>query len=281
MLKEQLNEKLNESELSQRLEQAEELEPKAKKLKLAESNESTAFDDLISDLKWDPKWDQLETSGALRPFLNEYRQYISEQAAICIQQSFRKYLLLIKKTSIRSDLEASGNPDRCSEEYSQNWSDTGVKECERRLANECNPDEKCGANCIHGSFCVRACSEELDPNWESNCNTDCTSSCLHGHCPASIGCCSTNSLNEPADCSKDSPSDCCSTSTCSPRCGRLTEGSFKSKKNELLNCSMDIDMCPTKDEHSFQLDESDELKGKRCSAASASLSCMEKLSAKR
>lgn len=258
-------------------------EPKPKKSKSTEGNEE--FDDLIRHLKWS----QPEASGPLKPLLNDYRRYVCEQAAICIQQSFRKYLLLARRTaSIPREAFGEMVEDRGGEE---NLSDSWSKEqrCDVRLANGCDTAEKCRMNRIHLN--VRAFSEESDPNCDacslncsSICTQGCTANCTHdGHCPAASlahSCySSTNSLDGLVDYSKDSLGDCCSTCSCSPRCGHLAEGSFKSKKNELLNCSMDIDMCATKDEHpSF---ESDELKGKRCSPSSASLSCMEKLSAKR
>ena len=252
--------------------QAEELKPKTKKLKSTEGNEefNEELDDLITNLNWS----QPEASAPLKPLLNEYRRYVCEQAAICIQQSFRKYLLPVRR-SIRPKAPGETLEDRCGEENcSDSWSKARCAEC---LENDgCDPTEKCGMDCMHRSFGVRACSEESDPNCDGNCSPNCSPICARSHCPAHNCYSSTNSLDGLADYPKDSPGDCCS--TLSPHCGHLTEGSFKSKKNELLNCSMDIDMCATKDEHPF---ESDELKGKRCSPSSASLSCMEKLSAKR
>lgn len=52
-----------------------------------------------------------------------------------------------------------------------------------------------------------------------------------------------------------------------------TEGSFKRKRNEILDCSMDIERNDD-EQHPF-----DEMKGKR--SATSSLSCLETLSAKR
>lgn len=315
--RERLNEIEFKIELNQKLaaEPEKELEPKPKKSKVA-AKDCEEFDDLIIR-----ECNQFEASAEpLRTLLNEYhreyRRYICEQAAICIQQSFRKYLLLIKKTSIRSKKRsARGEPlaekcgpsagDRCAKDRSDNWPDGCAKEhtmehakewlADRRSANACDPDEKCKVGCIHRSLCNRACSDECDPNCDGNCNascntnndTNCHVNCIHDHCPVDVthSCCgsSTNSLDGTADGSKESPSDCCSVRSSSPhaRYGHPTEGSFKSKKNELLNCSMDIDMCATKDENPFESFESDEIKGKRCSPSSASLSCMGKLSAKR
>ena len=264
---------MREIELNQKLE-----EPKPKKPKPTESNEE--FADLI-------RWNQPEASDALRPLLNEYRRYVCERAAICIQQSFRKYLLLIGKASIRSGrrLEAFGEEDRCSADCSDNWPNEYT--ADRRSPNGRDPGEECKVHSMHRSFGVRAGSEALDSSLNPNCSgertPDCDPNYKHDH-RSDRTACSTDGLDEAADRSKDSPNDGCSASSCFPHCGRLAEGSFKSKKNELLNCSMDVvdlEMCPTKEEHPF-----DELKDKRCSASSASLdgerlSCMEKLSAKR
>lgn len=53
--------------------------------------------------KLDFKWNQLSTIE-LRPFIGKYQKFVCEQSVICIQQSFRKYLLLIKKASIQNQL---------------------------------------------------------------------------------------------------------------------------------------------------------------------------------
>lgn len=284
----------------------EELEPKTKRLKMAKDSES--FDDLIRDLDWN----QFEAdSEPLRTLLSDYRRYVREQAAICIQQSFRKYLLL-KNTSTRRQKrrgEATekcrqSSEDRCSAEHrSENCADDSKEHMmEHRMEHtkECPKDslacddEPCKVNCARGSSSAlgdRICSDEYDPSCDANCNARCNRNCNRNcntncntncdHCLIAQGS-STNNPDEVADNSKESPTDSVQSSN-SPHAGRPTEGSFKSKKNELLNCSMDVDMCATKDEHpfeSFEPDEPDEIKGKRCSTAS--LSCkQQKLSPKR
>lgn len=74
-------------------------------------------------------------------------------------------------------------------------------------------------------------------------------------------------IDDALECNKNIPlNNCSKINSNGDCCLNLAEGSFK---NELLNCSMDIDideMCPRKDEHPFQ---SNEIKSKRMETLSA------------